>query len=822
MPHREGDNRHPHLRLAHVDQTWERRGRQMVPPPPPGRGGRGVFGPKFRQCLTDIEVEARAITPPTRTIQPHLVFRVPLVPQGNPDAVAEKLEAVGLHVVSIEPDRAVVAFRDDQDLSQFQNAIKTYEAGPRRGVNPKTQKPYKTTPYDVFEYVEADQMKLWSAEDRVGSLLAEQIGRDGAKLDEAQTYVVELDLWHRGTTPLANAARTEVEHVINATRNDVDRVLDWFVGDFVCLVKVRVRGSSLKKLLNLPVVAEIELPPTPVFDAVQAGRADKTAFPTPPRPSLDGPRVCVLDSGIAAAHPLLANNVGHEEAILTATTTPADQHGHGTRVGGIAVFGSVRACYESGTFSSPILLFSARVLNDQNRFDDEKLIIKQMRNAVHTFKKAPHNCRVFNLSLGTFHPADTRKQSTWAEALDLIAREEQVLLVVSAGNNLTLLTSDAREAEKVLKNHPRQLQTDDARLAEPATAAIAVTVGALVEHEVPGTRRGAGAGDIIRPLGRVAEPSPFTRVGPGLARAVKPEFVEVGGNLVWEGTASTHRRIRQEEAVSVMSFDREHTKQLFAFDSGTSYAAPRVARIAAGLWHKLRADLGTDPHPNLVRAVLATAAFVPAASRTLIESKINRDAVMHVCGYGQVDEDLAMTSSDRRVTLVAQGALKLDHFRIYEIPTPTEFKKAAGEKRITVALAFDPPVRRRRQDYLGVRMDFMLIRGKTPAEISEAYSKVTDEEDPEGAFGSPFRVKIEPPQTKGSAKGTLQRGEFRFKREQKDYGETFHLVVRASRRWAPPEIEDQKFAVAVALEADEPQLYARLKARLRARARARA
>ncbi|HET9627449.1 MAG TPA: S8 family peptidase [Kofleriaceae bacterium] len=747
------------------------------------------------------------------------MFRVPLAQGASSDAVAEKLEAVGLHVVSIEPDRAVVAFRDDQDLSAFRDAMKVYEAGPKQ--NPRTRQPYKTTPYDIFEYVEADQMKLWSPRDRIGPRLAQQISSDGLGIDENATYVVELDLWHRGTTQLAEAAREEIKRVVSTTKqNDVERVVDWFIGEYMCLVKVHVRGSTLKKLLDMPIVAEIELPPTPVFDAVQTGRVDMKNFAPPPRPNLDGPRICVVDSGIAAAHPLLASNVGHEEAILTAATSPADQHGHGTRVGAIAVFGSIRACYESGGFSSPIVLFSARVLNDSNHFDDERLIVKQMQAAIRTFKGPPHGCRVFNLSIGTLQPANSSKQSTWAEALDVLAREEQVLIVVSAGNNRSVLTSNASEAEAVLKNHPSQLRTPEARLSDPATAAIAITVGALVEHEVPALRRGTGAADIIRSLGKIGEPSPFTRVGPGLGKAVKPEFVEYGGNLVWEGTANTHRRIRHEDGVSVMSFEREHTKRLFAFDFGTSYAAPRLARVAALLWHKLHTDLGKAPHPNLVRAVLATAASVPDSSRALIEAELDKDAVMQVCGYGQVDEELAVTSSDRRVTLVAEGTIKIDHFRIYEVPTPDEFRKAKGEKKITIALAFDPPVRRRRLDYLGVRMDFMLIRGKTPDEIAEAYAKVTND-DPEGAFGSPFRLKIEPPQSKGPARGTLQRGEFCFSRERTDYGDTFYLVVRASRRWAPPEVEEQNFAVAVTLQADDPQLYARLQARARARARVR-
>src|SRR5262249_45637243 len=136
-------------------------------------------------------------------------------------------------------------------------------------------------------------------------------------------------------------------------------------------------------------------------------------------------------------HPLLSPYIGHEESVLTAVSDPADQHGHGTMVAGVAVFGDVRACYENGHFSSDITLFSARVLNDRNQFDDERLIITQMREAIQRFFKAPYNCRVFNLSLGTPGPAlldVSSKQTQWAECLDLLAREFKVLIVVSAGN----------------------------------------------------------------------------------------------------------------------------------------------------------------------------------------------------------------------------------------------------------------------------------------------------------------------------------------------------------------------------------------------------
>ena len=156
-------------------------------------------------------------------------------------------------------------------------------------------------------------------------------------------------------------------------------------------------------------------------------------------------------------------------------------------VGGIAVFGNVRACYEAGHFASPITLFSARVLNEHNMFDDDKRIITQMREAVSAFVKEPYNCRVFNLSLGSPDPlltAANKRQGSWAEALDIIAREFKVLLVVSAGNNNTPVTMNANDAEAALARYPDYLFDEPAGLCEPATAVIPITVGGLAEYDI--------------------------------------------------------------------------------------------------------------------------------------------------------------------------------------------------------------------------------------------------------------------------------------------------------------------------------------------------
>ena len=185
-------------------------------------------------------------------------------------------------------------------------------------------------------------------------------------------------------------------------------------------------------------------------------------------------------------------------------------------VGAIAVFGDIRASYQAGQFASEITLHSARVLNRENRFDDHKLIIHQMQRAIEIFKAPPYNCRVFNLSLGDDRPwlRDNTRQSLWAEGLDVLARQNKVLLIISAGNQYLGTGNNARDAEEVLANYPHYLFDPESGLCEPATAAIAVTVGGIAQYEEPETRRGAREETIVRTVAHAGEPLPITHHRP--------------------------------------------------------------------------------------------------------------------------------------------------------------------------------------------------------------------------------------------------------------------------------------------------------------------
>jgi hypothetical protein len=429
------------------------------------------------------------------------------------------------------------------------------------------------------------------------------------------------------------------------------------------------------------------------------------------------------------------------------------------------------------------------ITSPRMKFPDEKLVPNQMREAIEYFHRE-HACRVFNISLGDDRLVyDGGKPSIWAWTLDDIARSLDVIIVVSAGNAWPASQND--EIGEPLNEYPRYLLGPGNRIIEPATAAISLTVGSLAHSEAA---RGPGGRDdvTLRAIAQTDAPSPFTRTGPGIRDAVKPELCEYGGNLVFD--RQLNRLQEGNPDVEVISLHHDYaTGRLFAWDKGTSLAAPKVAHCAARIL-----SVFPQASANLVRALLASSASIPEPAREVLQV-LGNDAYLRVCGYGKPNFHTATYSLDNRVTLFAQNELLGDRFHVYEIPLPDIFRNTRGKRSINVTLAFDPPTRHTRKDYLGFTMRFWLVRGKPLREVENIFRRSEPgEETVEGISNTVFECKLEPGH-RIRGRGTLQRGVFAISRNPNEgYGETYYLVVQTARNWGDE--ETQRYAVVVVLE----------------------
>lgn len=774
---------YPHLILPRAAVTLERRKR-------PGFGSRPEreYGDQSQKVRVAVEgVIARREQAVAQGINPALVLKVRtavVVPE-------EEWERAGLSILGTSENQTVILFATDGELQEFRRRLAEYAKG-----IPEGQK----NPMYSSLIAAIEEIGPLGPEDRLGPRLRQEGFTSLQNFIDNAEYRFDVELWETGNQNTRSARVNELEAHIEGLGGEI---VDRYIGRSLTLFRVRGTGAVIRWLLDLDDVASVEIPPTPDIiteNLIDLTMGDLAEAPAPPE---DASHIAILDSGIASGHPLARAAIGTTIGVPEHLGT-ADVKGHGTRVGGIALYCDVNACAEEGRFAPELVIHSAKVVNDSGQFDDVKLVPSLMREAMSALNQ--RGCRVFNISLGDPKKvfADG-KPGPWTQVLDELSRELNVVITVSTGN---YKFQPGGNPDRHISEYPGYLLGPESRLVEPAMAAIPLTVGSLARSaSVP---NGGNENVGLQPVAAVEEPSPFTRSGPGIGGALKPELCDFGGNLLFDGTAQS---VTKSDGCSVMTLHHEYIGRLLTGAAGTSLAAPAVAHKAAQVFR-----IFPNASANLVRALLASSASVPSAAEERLRS-FGEQAVRNVCGYGVPETRSAVTSDDNRAVLYAEGEIQFDYFYVYEIPIPREFVATQGVREITVTLAFDPPTRHTRVDYLGAKMSFRLVRGSTLERVTEHYRRRDTEEGPVPEFQG---AVSDWPTPTVREKGTLQKATFRMSRNPaNDYGDTYYLVVRCERRWATDDEGPQRFAVVVEMRHQtDIQLYERIRERVRERLRA--
>lgn len=583
--------------------------------------------------------------------------------------------------------------------------------------------------------------------------------------------------------------------------SDVRVVLDQFDGEEIAkderpqytVLRARLAGPGVDALLGLPVVERVRLPPAPYVepsDWLNYGSDDPQILVE------DGEPVGVIDDGIADGHPLLANGgVGSRQSF------PTDYEWqpigpHGTQVAGLAAFGDFEEPLRSG---EPLVrrgpVHEARVLEphphlpNRTQFATSTTEHQAVEEAIVTLHR-DHGVRVFVLSITDPDPYSGPHVSLWTERLDALIRERKIVVVVAAGNHgVHSLSRRMDSGHDAWRDYPAYLLDPVARVAEPATAALALTAGSIARSDGPQTLAGvARVGD--RAIAGVNEVSPFSRSGPGVFKSVKPEVVEYGGNWV---VTDTDILETENPGVSAVTLALGPGGRQLRVASGTSFAAPRVARLAADLWSAY-----PDASANLIRALIGVSTRVPEASAAQLPDEEHR---LRGVGYGRPIRELALESNGPRVVMYFDGSMPTETVSVHPIPIPESFARGSASRRIAVSLASDPPVRRQRREYLAGTMSFDLLRNVTPEQIRERYSR-------QGAqrvdlYTDRRRLDLRPATTR-TQNSTLQVRSIRRQRLDVDDGDTYYLAVtHQSASWAQAGTQD--YAVAVELVDEDRQ-----------------
>lgn len=647
--------------------------------------------------------------------------------------------------------------------------------------------------------------------------------RRGPGIDEIDPNVprviVDVSIWASNDLPEAQRRAQIVARVIGGHQGEV---LHRDVRVRRTVLRVALEPEGVNDLLNTSVVEWMRTPPVPFIDPSDWQHVTATELTVDDQA---GGVVGVLDDAPATGHPLLNGLVASvTEVGPTGYAWPAQGH-HGSQVVGRVLFprlheelrahtpitavGQVHVAriLEPSPHDPRATQFAGGDLGEPPHFVVERAI---------RLLRERHGVRVFNLSIGYRDPYDATHVGELTETLDDLARELDVVIVVPTGNAGVDWHGRMASGHHAHDDYPNYLTEPVHRLSEPGPAALALTVGAVAHSDAPAERTPPRIGD--RAIAGIGDLSPFSRIGPGVGpnavRCNKPDLVHEGGNWVLNDTGQI---VQEDAGVAVISTALDPSGRLFRACCGTSFAAPAVARCAADVLHAY-----SDASANLVRALVASSAHEPAGAQRISDILARR----RLFGSGIPDSDRATSSGTRRVTMTYDGDMAVDTVVIHPLPVPSAFATGKSlSRRIAVSLAFDPPVRRQRREYLAGSMQLDLYRAVDADELAEIVSK-QDPDDPNPLINDRRRISKLQPGVDSVRSGTLQTRAWTPKLLKVDDGDTYFLVVtHRSQTWARSgDYSRQRYALAVTLEEHSLvalDLYASVTQQVRAAVRAR-
>ncbi|BAQ63909.1 putative serine protease [Geminocystis sp. NIES-3709] len=741
-------------------------------------------------------------------INPKLIFKIKLRKDFN--FSDEKVIKSGLNLVAKETKlkQAIIVFSSDDNLKIFREKLQAYSGLVK----------------DSYEYGYLDDIEdlvSLEARDKIGRLLQLK------PLEKDELVPLDLELWHTGNK---TEMKDYIENLDSFLKDFKEypnmKVTDKYIGNYICVARIKIRQEVLEILLAEDAVKEIDRRSKPAFESYQEINIPLSKFPNVISPPVNNTGVLVIDSGVQRGHPLIKNTLGDAEVfrdpegtLINGNEDDCDRKtgGHGTGVSGIAIYGDINKCIKNQSFQPEVWLFSARVTNENNEYDPDLLLDNQLEKAVDYFVGTYPNCKVINISLGDSNLIyqDGQKQFRLAAKIDELAyrwRNYNILFVISAGN-----FQYQPESNELLKTqYPQYLLDEKAKIIEPATAAIALTVGSLSMGKGSMTYSEDACRNTIAQI--EGYPSPFTRIGFGVDGMIKPEFVDFGGDLVLDRT----NIIPNEPGASIVTLNKDfQANLLFKTFCGTSFSAPRVANLAAQLFTKF-----PDATSNLIRALIADSAQLPQEIPNVFQGTTSKQEQnrLQIYGYGQPNFDRSAYSTKNQVVLLEDnGIIPVGKFRIYEIPAlPDNFLKIKGKRKISVTLAFDPPTRHTRGDsYLGITMEFRLFKNIDKEILQTAFLKATQDEGTENLteisiknlkeeHGKNIDVNLSPT-NKLRKKGTLQKGVITISKNNWKYNKKpLYIVVICNRKWAKKdEIDTQRYALVASVthSKEEVDLY---------------
>jgi subtilisin family serine protease len=723
-------------------------GRKKTPTTQSNLGDRWGHGNKLKGSVAGIVSDWQEhLVERQQEEKPELPKAIPVILRIDPTAFdAEKLRGFGIEVIAELEDGYIIGASADIDLTKLQEKIgKFINAENKSGkvseiwdfVDKIKRPEYILSPELQSQWGQIEDDRSYTVDVGIACVgeksqlnkppqPEEKYKRPENYLKAVNKWIDDRDQTYQQWDDVKSQREDEFYRFVQEYQGALDNIIDGettshceLPDSFSC--RIKISGKGLRDIvLNFPYVFDVSLPDDVGDDSsaeTQIEEIERSFSLEPPDPN--APKVCVIDSGIQEKHPLLASAIIENDSRswvpneTNLTTDSVRNGGHGTRVAGAVLYPNLIPT--SGQKQAICWLQNARVLDRDCRLPKALFPPALISNIV-SFYQGKRGTRIFNHSIAGSTPCRTQYMSAWAAEIDNLSWQHDILFIVAAGN-LPIDTSlgktrvSIRDRLQQGKTYPDYLLSDSCRVPNPAQSFQALTVGSVSLQTFRDLSR--------QSIAQQDYPSAFSCTGLGMWDSIKPEVVEYGGDLVSDGGTQPNLTYPPEVCPDLVRSTLNGGPMSARDCIGTSYAAPKVAHIAACLAAEL---------PNesclLYRALIVQSARFPDWVET---TNFDLYHAIRLLGYGIPNLDRALGNSTNRITLVAKGErlIAARQAQIYEVSLPKELRSPGKDLdiRIEVTLSYKAQprrTRRARRKYLSTWLDWECSdKGEDPARFLE-------------------------------------------------------------------------------------------------------
>lgn len=418
-------------------------------------------------------------------------------------------------------------------------------------------------------------------------------------------------------------------------------------------------------------------------------------------PEADAPYVCLLDSGVNRAHPLIEPALAADDVhAYDPAWGVGDDRDHGTNMAGLALHGDLT--YPLASTESVELTHRLESVKIQEpigfKRSDPRHYGSITQGAIAIAEAhAPERTRSFSLAI-TNKDVSGERASSWSSAIDQSAAgcspgdapfgddENDLprrLIIVSAGN----VPDYATVAESN--------DTDEFPIEDPAQAWNALTIGGFTD------KVDIEESDLVgwAPMAGVGERSPYSRTStdwPSSTTPIKPELVFEAGN---RALAPDGEEISSGvNSLSLLTTGSDVINKPLESFWATSAATAQGARLASMIQARY-----PGIEPEMVRALMVhSAQWTPAMEASLSSvSKQDRKRLLRCFGYGIPSFERALESANNDLALMAVNTMmpyqrvtgkgiKFCDAHFYELPWPSKTLESLENEtvRMKVTLSY--------------------------------------------------------------------------------------------------------------------------------------